>query len=232
MERRAGRLSRVAAPLLFITGLVGTLSAGVLTNVTSVADGAGGWCSGGAFSNICAVAQPPGVSVSAGGSLVNYAGFLGAFILRPGLDSDGDGCANELDGDNDNDDLGDVVEIAGTAFSPATATDVDAADSDADGASDGEEAAAGTDPWDTNAVLRIVAFDVTNSATIAWVARSNYTYCIARSTNLLAGGGGFVGVDTVTVHAVASAPWYVVTNEYLDVTSAITNHAVYRIEVR
>lgn len=232
MKRDAGfwcRWMGISACLVWLSGVA---QGAVLTNASSVIDGAGGWATGGSFSNISAAAQPSGVAVSTAGSLVNYAGFLSTFVLRPALDSDGDGCANEFDPDNDNDGVNDSTEIAGTAFNPLTATAVNVHDSDGDGASDGDEAAAGTDPWDTNALLRIVSLGVTNCSTIAWIARSNVTYCIARSTNLMSTGGGFTGVDTITVHVAASSPWYVVTNEYTDALSPITNEAIYRIEVR
>lgn len=55
-------------------------------------------------------------------------------IVHPTADSDGDG-------------LSDAVELAGTAFTPATATDPRRRDSDGDGFGDGEEAVAHTDPW-------------------------------------------------------------------------------------
>jgi hypothetical protein len=209
-----------------------TAEAATLTNAASVADGAGAWSSGGASSNIYALAQPSGISVSTDGILVNYAGFLGMVMLKPELDSDHNGCPDELDPDNDGDSLADSDEIVGAAFDPVTATDVNNPDSDNDGVSDCEESLAGTDPWDPQAFLRIVSLETSNSVTIAWLARSNYAYCIAWSTNLLETNGGFVGVDTVTVHAVASAPWYATTGEYTHVSGTVTNHAFYRIETR
>jgi hypothetical protein len=195
-------------------------------------DSAGGRSAGGSYSNISAVAQPSGVSISQGASMINAPGFLNTFIIQPALDTDRDGLANELDADNDNDALDDTSEIAGIYFDPTTATDMNRADSDADGADDGEEALAGTDPWDPAVAFRITALKVTNTATIAWLARSNYTYRIARSTNLLAADGGFVPIETVTVDKAASGPWFVVTNAYTDTLNAKTNRAVYRIELK
>ena len=86
-----------------------------------------------------------------------------------GVASDYDGTPRPLDGDNDGqarcdigagefvhptadsdgDGLGDAMELAGTAFDPATPTDPRRRDSDGDGFGDGEEALAHTDPWNS-----------------------------------------------------------------------------------
>ncbi len=56
------------------------------TNRSSVLDRAGSESSGGGYTNQGAGGQPGGIQESTGGSLVNQAGFLQTFILKPGLD--------------------------------------------------------------------------------------------------------------------------------------------------
>ena len=178
--------------------------------------------------NISAAGQPGGIAESSGGGYVNQAGFLQTFFVQPELDTDGDGLADEADYDNDGDALADTTEIEGTAFSPITATVVNTADSDNDGASDGNEAVAGTNPRDAAARLEIVA--VTNAAggrMVTWTARSNKTYTVRYAdspalpvTNAL---------TTVTAVGAASAPWYITAQEATD--PGATNARVYAIQV-
>ena len=192
------------------------------TNTSHALDGAGQWSTGGLLSNITAVAQSGGVTMSSGGALWNQAGFLNTFVLKPGLDTDMDGLADEADTDNDNDALTDGIELDGSGFSPATATDPNTPDSDGDGALDGAEATAGTDPSDPDAFLRFVSvYGKPDFVQLGWLARSNKTYRLMTAsaltnafTNLLA---------EVTVHADATAPWYVVTNCYDDTALTATN---------
>lgn len=202
------------------------------TNLSHVFDGAGEWSAGGTLSNITAIAQPGGVADSSGGTVWNQAGFLNTFVLRPFLDTDGDGLADEVDPDNDCDTLMDGVEIAGASFSPTTATDPNAADTDDDGAPDGAEAAAGTDPLDSTAFLRIVSINsVSNGMEVGWVARSNKTYRVMGERNLLAIPAFSNRIDEVLATGTASPPWYVVTNHYADTTTTLINIHFYRIEV-
>ena len=203
------------------------------TNISHVVDGSGRWTTGGAaFSNITAIAQPGGTGISTNGTVWNQAGFLNTFVLRPGLDTDGDGLADEVDPDNDSDSLMDGAEIAGSSFSPATSTDPNDADSDDDGATDGAEAGAETDPLDATANLRIVAINViTNGVEVSWVARSNKTYRIMGERDLTAASAFSNRIDQVLAAGAASPPWYVMTNLYTDTTTTRTNVHFYRIEV-
>lgn len=216
-----------------LTVAVLALAAGAqqYTNTSHVVDGAGQWLGGGTLSNITAVAQPGGVSVTTGGALVNQAGFLNTFVLRPGLDTDGDGLANEADPDNDNDMLGDVTEVEGTAFSPVTDTDPDDADSDDDGSGDAAEAAAGSDPWDPLMFLHIVSIrPVSNNLVeVGWQARSNKTYRVMTEASMTPAPGFTNALAQVVATGVGVAPWFATTNLYTDPV-APTNHLFYRIE--
>ena len=207
--------------LFFMIGSI-QCNAVTLTNTSHVVDGMGNWSSGGSYSNLSAVAQPGGVSVSSSGTLVNSAGFLNTFVLNPDLDSDGDGLSNELDSDNDNDGLDDIDELAGRGFDPVTITDVNAADTDGDGMSDGGEAVAGTDPTDSSASLQIVSIEPSgDDLVIGWQARSNHTYRVRESGDLI-NDNDFTNIvaSSVLVTNAATSPWYVTTNHYRHVGAA------------
>jgi len=134
-------------PVLICLTCVGLVALGEVEQTSSVLDGSGARGTSGSSTNLSASAQPGSVAVSSGGTMGNYAGFLGTFVLKPTLDTDNDGLADELDLDNDNDTLTDVEELEGTAFSPVTPTDPNDEDCDDDGFTDDEEASYGSDPW-------------------------------------------------------------------------------------
>ena len=84
---------------------------------------------GGGYTNLSAAGQPGGIAVAMAGTLplntgtiVNQAGFLSMFSLRPNLLSV-HGVPVEVDPDNDGDGLSDVAELTGSAFNPATSPD-------------------------------------------------------------------------------------------------------------
>lgn len=200
------------------------------TNKSSVLDGSGTTSTGGAFTNISAAGQPGGISSSTAGGMVNQAGFLNTFSLKPGLDTDGDGVADEVDPDNDNDGLADASEVGGSGFNPATVTQVNVADTDGDGVLDGWEATAGTDPTNPNAYLEIVAISNTPSGKgVAWLARGNNekTYIVHARSTLTGTTSTVIFSNTV---AGGSAPWFAITNSLSDVS--ITNMEFYAVEVR
>jgi len=219
--------------LFFVVG--GSQWAGAaVSNATHVIGCAGEWSSGGSYSNISSVAQPGGVALSSSGTLVNSAGFLNTIILSAGLDSDGDGLADELDSDNDNDSLSDLDELTGSKFAPATVTDVNVADSDDDGSGDGDEAVAGTNPNDGSARLVITSVKKSgNDILVNWQARSNRMYRVRESLDLVADGAfTTVVANAVLVTNSATPPWYITTTSYRHVGAATnSNERFYTIEV-
>jgi hypothetical protein len=205
------------------------LFAQTYSNVSSVVDGSGKSSGGGAYSNISAAAQPSGISVSLGGTFVNYAGFLNTFSLQASLDTDNDGLANEVDTDNDNDDLGDTVELAGIAFDPNTVTDLNNPDSDGDGQNDGDESTAGTNPDDPDATFEITAIALdTAGVLVSWIGRGGKTYDIYSGSDLAAGISDFLLTTNV---AGGNPPWYVTTSSFVDDTAFSTNIRFYLIKV-
>lgn len=215
-----------------VAGLLfsGGLQAQSYTNESWVLDGGGGRSSGDAYVQVSAWAQPGGILCSTNGALQNYAGFLGTFVLRPDLDHNGNGLPDEYDADNDGDGLGDRLELAGTAFSPTSTTDLNRANSDGDPADDGEESVAGTDPNDPDAYLTILNIARAGSnVDITWRARGGKSYRFlghdGPSYDLPA---TVLGTQTV---AGGSAPWYVRTNTVQDAGSGLLDARYYRIQV-
>ena len=199
------------------------------TNKSWVMDTAGGWSSAGAFSNLSAAGQAGGAWFESAVPWENQEGFLQTFCLRPGLDTDGDGLANEADSDNDNDGLKDVDEISGIAFSPLTPTDVNDADTDNDGSSDGEEAGAGTDPTDPNASLQITATKRSGAdVLVSWRSRMGKTYRLLRSDDFKWQGPWQTG-GTVNVSTPGYGPWQVQTSTWTDVSLPVTSR-LYRVK--
>ena len=218
--------------LLVLAVGVSNVTAQTFTNSRTVLDGSGCWVSGGSDSNISAAGQPGGVLVSTNGNLVNLAGFLNAFVLRCGCDADCDGLPDELELDNDGDGLNDVAELTGSAFQPTAPTNPNDPDSDHDGFTDAEEAAAGTDPTGSNALLRITSVQKTGgSVIVGWLARSNKTYRVKNDVTLAGGSVLTSLVATVTADGPGPAPWYPTTHYYTDTNAPATNAFFYRIEV-
>ncbi|MEM7394549.1 MAG: thrombospondin type 3 repeat-containing protein, partial [Verrucomicrobiota bacterium] len=185
------------------------------SNISYVLDGSGGLSGQAGWTNISASGQPGGITVSSDGPLVNYAGFLNTFSLRPTLDTDADGLEDELDADNDNDDLTDLAEILGSDFDPQTITDPNNPDSDGDGATDGEEAVAGSNPVEAGEHLRILWLTETNGLTrFAFRGRGGATegktYVIHSSTSLTNLSPNPISTNATPAGGVP--PWYVVTN--------------------
>ena len=224
----------LATTLAFVVLLLagGATALAQFTNKSSVLDGSGTRSSCGSFTNLSAAGQPGGIAGSEGGGYVNQSGFLNTFLLQPGLDTDRDGLADELDPDNDNDGLTDAMEISGSAFNPATPTLVNVADTDGDGQLDGWEAVAGTDPTDSNSLFEFVAISSTpagRGVAVAWLARGNNqkTYVVRATADARQPYSTVVFSNTV---AGGSAPWFAVTSS---ITNACTsNTQFYVVEVQ
>jgi hypothetical protein len=204
------------------------------SNESSVLDGGGDWCQGGRYRNISSAAQPGGIGFSSGGDYLNYAGFLGTISLQPSLDSDDDGLANELDGDNDNDELTDLAELAGTAFAFPTPTDPDDPDSDDDGLDDGGEAVSGTDPRNDTILLRLV--DIVRGpgvpdVTVTWQARDQKTYKVYRVADPTGGSAPVYMGEVTADDPGASPPWYVTEAEYEHLGGGIVDTGFYYVTV-
>ncbi len=210
------KTARLAVCILAIS-LIACMASAQYTNKSTCLDGAGDWSTGGNYTNISAIAQPGGIGVSSGGGMVNYAGFLNTFSLKPNQDTDGDGLDDEADADNDNDGLQDIDEVAGDLFSPGTPTDHNLADTDGDGVGDGDEVAAQTDPTDTNGFLRITSIDrgAGTDKELQWVARSNVTYRIRYENSDMPGRPTQV-LGTTTVTTEGTGAWQVATGAYTD----------------
>lgn len=179
-----------------------------ITQTSSVVDSSGGRSSGGSLTMISAGGQPGAVGTCSGGDKVLQQGFLNTFSLQPDLDTDGDGLADEVDTDNDGDGLDDEAEITGSAFGGLGQSNPNNADSDGDGASDGHEAAAGSDPNSDTMYLQIteIAQDRgTGEVTIEWQAQGGKTYALYCLESLNdPKPGTFLGNVTVTG---GEGPW-------------------------
>lgn len=207
-------------------------------NLSSVHDGSGVMSSnavymadGHGYTNVSAAGQPGGIAISSGGGYTNYAGFLQAVdIKRPGLDTDGDGVIDEIAQDNDGDTLSDTAEVEGSGFDPVTTTSVNNPDSDDDGASDGAEAIAGTNPQDEDANLHILAIrDTASGREVTYFARADKEYHIRAEDGSFPPGGPQTDLGTDSEAGGAGA-WNVRTNTFSD--AAVTNARFYGVEAR
>jgi len=196
-----------------------------------VLDSSGTRVTGGTLTGVTASGQPGAVSTSAGGALTHYGGFLGCITLLPGLDTDSDGLSDEIDPDNDNDNLTDLEEVGGGGFVPNTVTDLNNPDSDADGASDGDEAVAMTNPQDSTAFLAVteVAIGLSAEAMVTWSARDGLSYNLFGLDDLNAPGTSTL-IANVTA-AGGAAPWFETTAMADDVLTGGADSRTYFVEV-
>jgi hypothetical protein len=184
---------------------------GVMSDNTVELDGV-------AYRHVSAGGQPGGVFSSAGGDMVNNAGFLQAVdIKRPDQDTDSDGVIDELDLDNDGDGLHDLTEVEGSAFDPTTPTLVNVADTDEDGVSDHDESLAETNPRDREAFLRITSIrNESDEVVLNWTARGGKQYRVLSADD--SHTYPFPNVeDTVTAEG-GDAPWFETTGRFTNET--------------
>lgn len=208
--------------------LVSFVAIGATNQTSSVLDAAGRRSAGGALELISAAGQPGGIRVSSAGTLVNWAGFLNTFSLQPGLDTDGDGLANEVDLDNDNDTVADEDEITGVVYAGPGTTDPNDADSDGDSASDGHEAAAGSDPNDATMYLRITDVacgSALSEVTVVWQAQGGRSYAVHSLDTMHASRPG-THLGNVTAVG-GTGPWFAVHTNLVDSMGAVTSRFYY-----
>lgn len=220
------RAFRASLLVYFVT----LLPAVFATNeVARVFDGAGGASSNAVYLSFIAVGQPNPIGLSTNAGRRNHAGFLRAFVMFDGLDNDGDSIVDENDPDDDNDGLSDAAELGGGAFQPVTGTDMFSFDTDGDGASDGSEADAGTNPLDPFNALEIVSIqESAGSFIVTWKARDGRSYQLLGSTNvdsLLANPS----VEGTVNAAGGIAPWFETLVDHTNMPG--TDQRIYRVRL-
>ena len=170
--------------------------------------------------------HPVGAFVSASGQLL--AGFQNLYVQHPARDTDGDMVIDENDADDDDDALGDWVELAGSSFNPVTTSDPLDADSDDDGASDRSESAGGTNPLDATMRLRIVSVvkaPGSNQATLTVQGRAGVPLKLQAAGSV----AGLADVGDVTLTG-GVAPWFFTTTTATEIHGAEA-YRVYRLRV-
>jgi len=197
----------------------------------SVLDSSGSRATGGGLISVTAMGQPGSVITSEGGGITHYGGFLGCVTLLPDLDTDGDGLADEIDPDNDDDGLTDLAEVGGGSFMPNTVTDINNADSDGDGASDGDESSTMTNPLDSGAYLAILSVDAGGGlpSSLEWSARGGKSYNVLAVDNLNPPGSAIVITNVTATGGIS--PWFETTATADDDDVALPANRSYFIQV-
>lgn len=216
----------VASMCLCVGSSISAVSAP--TNDVRVFNSGGGWVTGAAHR--CVSSLGAGIEASAveGGAHIVHAGMLNTFVHRPDLDVDADGRVDEDDADDDGDTLRDVVELTGSAFSPATPTNPQTPDSDHDGVSDGAESAFGTDPLDPTAHLAFESIrNGTGGLVVRWRARAWRSYRLVVSPTV-AGMSGPAGRTNIVTAGSGTGTWMVAETAWTNTSPAAAEF--YRVD--
>jgi len=160
----------------------------------------------------------------------NYSGFLNTFLVAMNLDTDGDGIIDENDRDDDGDLLDDTDELAGSGFDPATPSDPLSTDTDGDGADDGAEAQAGTNPDDATSIFEILfSSRLGTTDVIEWRGRDGKQYEVLQAESVSNLIESPTVVDTVTASG-GIGPWFETISVSTNMIPIPTNRA-YRIRL-
>ena len=200
-------LQTVAIACLVLGGVIGK-TYGQTTEEARVFASTGGLHGNAAFLGISCVGQQGPVGTNSAIVLRGFSGFLRAFLLHPGLDTDGDGLADENDFDDDNDALTDLEELLGPEPGAPLLSDPLVADTDGDGADDGAEYAAGTNPNNDQSLLAILGIESSGGGdVVVWRSRDarRYELLYGNSLDALEDSPGVVGTYTASG---GSHPWY------------------------
>jgi hypothetical protein len=204
-------------------------SGGTVEEPIRTMDAAGTWASNSWGRTLVAVAQGCPVGTAWGTNVVNHSGFLNAFLWDPAADFDGDGIADENDGDDDGDGLTDLNELAGLDFAPPTETDSMSPDTDGDGMTDGAEASAGTNPRDVASLFRILGVQAgSGGVVVTWQSRAGYRYDLLTGSSVVGLGTNPVVAGSVTATG-GVAPWWEAVSELTNSPGGGTNY--YRVRV-
>ena len=183
-----------------------------MTNRSTAFCGTGSRSAVGSLTNLSAVGQPGGILKSGTAGAVNQAGYLNRFLLKPALDTDHDGAADEWDVDNDSDGLQDGAELDGSAFQGCARTDPNRSDTDGDGMNDAAEAAGMFDPLDPSHKLEILGLTcAAGDLTLRWIGKGGGALAAVLGGDR-PGSGSVTNIVVRGSWAGGDAPWFKATN--------------------
>ena len=207
----------VYGTLLLLSTFMGAVCLAAPVETSSVLDSSGGVHSNSSFTGVGAVGQGTPLGFAFNSTKHSYSGFLQTYVDQPDSDNDMDGIVDENDIDDDNDGLPDVAEVTGSEFDPVTSTDLFNQDTDGDGAHDGDERVAGTNPLDADSALIIIALEQGGGQeVIEWKSRQGITYDVLRANSISGLNSSPEIADVVTVTGGGIGP-------FLETTTTSTN---------
>jgi hypothetical protein len=125
----------------------------------------------------------------------------------------------------------DILVEFGVSISNETVTEINKADTDGDGASDGNESATMTNPLDPGAFLAILSVDAGGGlpSSIEWSARGGKSYSVLAVDDLNSPGSAIVITNVRAAGGIS--PWFETTATADDVDVALPANRSYFIEV-